>query len=73
MWPVFMYESKPDLSKPSISTILACLLYIREYRPTMWAFLLGPAGGNSLPFLLLKATHKNKLTCYLKYFIRMRI
>ena len=44
----------------------------REYRPTMWAFLLGPAGGNSLPFLLLKATHKNKLTCYLTYFIRMR-
>ena len=38
----------------------------------MWAFLLGPAGGNSLPFLLLKATHKNKLTCYLTYFIRMR-
>ena len=24
----------------------------------MWAFLLGPAGGNSLPFLLLKATQK---------------
>ena len=47
-------------------------MYKREYRPTMWAFLLGPAGGNSLPFLLLKATHKNKLTCYLKYFIRMR-
>ena len=26
---------------------------IREYRPTTWAFLLGPAGSNSLLFLLL--------------------
>ena len=43
----------------------------REYRPTTWAFLLGPAGGNSLLFLSPKATHKN-LTYYLEYFIRMK-
>ena len=34
------------------------LIRIREYRPTTWAFLLGPAGGNSLLFLSPKATHK---------------
>ena len=80
---VYMYTLKqnkrlPDMKHPRYNH--ACSYYYdgqtlvstREYRPTMWAFLLGPAGGNSLPFLLLKATHKNKLTCYLKYFIRMR-
>ena len=34
------------------------IIPVREYRPTTWAFLLGPAGGNFLLFLLLKATHK---------------
>ena len=36
-------------------------MIVREYRPTTWAFLLGPAGGNFILFLLLKATHKKIL------------
>ena len=55
-----------------LRNIFSSQYYIkREYRPTTWAFLLGPAGGNSLLFLSPKATHKN-LTYYLEYFIRMK-
>ena len=63
--------SKSDWNQRHIVYVTQIHYYTREYRPTTWAFLLGPAGGNSLLFLSPKATHKN-LTYYLEYFIRMK-
>ena len=69
---VYMYTLKqnkrlPDMKHPRYNhacsyyydgqTLVSIIYYVHENRPTMWAFLLGPAGGNSLPFLLLKAAH----------------
>ena len=53
--------SESDWNQRHIVYVTQIHYYTREYRPTTWAFLLGPAGGNFILFLLLKATHKKIL------------